>query len=65
MMVVEGHPAEGRDEHELLVGKVDIRVDAEALLEVSFLIPVLKRDYERAVFVHDFDLCSSESSLAH
>ena len=64
-MVVQCHPAEGRDEHEFLVGKVDIRVDAEALLEVSFLIPVLKWDYERALFVSDLDLCSSESSLAH
>lgn len=64
-MIVEGHPAEGRDEHELLIGKVDIRVDAETLLEVSFLIPVLERDYKGAVFVHDLDLCSSESSLAH
>ena len=64
-MIVEGHPAEGRDEHEFLVGKVDIRVNAETLLEVSFLIPVLKRDYEGTVFVGDLDLCSSESSLAH
>ena len=64
-MVVERHPAEGRDEHELLVGKVDIRVNAETLLEVSFLIPVLKRDYEGTVFVGDLDLCSSESPLAH
>ena len=64
-MVVQCHPAEGRDEHEFLVGKVDIRVDAEALLEVSFLIPVLKWDYEGAVFVRNLDLCSSESSLAH
>ena len=64
-MVVERHAAEGRDEHELLVGKVDIRVNAETLLEVSFLIPVLKRDYKGAIFVHDLDLCSSESSLAH
>ena len=64
-MIVEGHPAEGRDEHELFVGQVDVRVDAETLLEVSFLIPVLKGDYERAIFVCNLDLCSSESSLAH
>lgn len=41
VVIVQSHPAEGRDEHELLVGQVDIRVDAEALLEVSLLILVL------------------------
>ena len=64
-MIVKSHPAEGRDEHELLVGQVDIRVDAEALLEVSLLILVLKGDYEGAIFVSDLDLSSCESSLAH
>ena len=65
MVIVQSHPAEGRDEHELLVGQVDIRVDAEALLEVSLLILVLKRDNEGAIFVSNLDLSSSESSLAH
>ena len=65
MVIVQSHPAEGRDEHELLVGQIDIRVDAEALLEVSLLILVLKRDNEGAIFVSNLDLSSSESSLAH
>ena len=65
VVIVQSHPAEGRDEHELLVGQVDIRVDAEALLEISLLILVLKGDYEGAIFVSNLDLSSSESSLAH
>jgi hypothetical protein len=65
VMIVQSHPTESRDEHELLVVQVDILVDAEALLEVSFLILVLKRDYEGAIFVQYLDLSSSESSLAH
>jgi hypothetical protein len=65
VVIVQSHPAEGRDEHELLVVQVNIRVYAEALLEISLLILVLERDYEGAIFVHYLDLSSSESSLAH
>ena len=64
MVIIQSHPTEGRDEHELLVRQVDILVDAETLLEVSLLILVLKRHYEGAILVSDLDLCSSESSLA-
>ena len=64
-MIVQSHPTESRDEHELLVAQVDILVDAEALLEISLLILVLKRDYECAIFVCYLNLSSSESPLAH